>query len=204
MSLRDQLLKKGLVSTKRARQIDRELKQQRKKKQGQRDKQRDVLAREAAEAKAREEQLAAARRESRLAAARARAALEREGRLRQIALSNQIRDRGKVVFHHRSVDGGRVIRREVHPRVAWMLRAGEAAIVAVRWGDRPVEYVVVNAGAADELAEIDASLVVFRVDDTAGISAPDEAFVDADWEPSLRARRATQADIERLRAAATG
>lgn len=204
MSLRDQLLKKGLVSKKRAKQIDRELKHDRKKKQGQRQKKREVEAQRAAADKATAEARVAARRDARLAATQAQQALEREGTLRHIALSNQIRDRGRVVFHHRSVDGMSVIRRGVSDRVAWKLRAGEAAIVGVRWGDRPIEYVVVNARAAEQLAEIDPALVVFHVTDTTGISAPDEAFVAGDWEPSLVPRRATPEDIERLRAKARG
>lgn len=201
MSLRDQLLKKGLVDKKRARNVERELKRERKQKQSQRQKKREVEAARAQEEQARQDAVVAVRQQARAAARAARDAVERESRLRHIALSNRIRSRGRVPFHHRATDGRRIHRLEVGERVAWKLRAGEAAIVALRYGEREPEYVVVHAGAAKALQEIDASVVVHLVTDTQGISAPDEAFLEPEWEISLRPRKATEEDVSALRAA---
>ena len=155
MSLRDQLLAKGLVSNKRAKNIDRELKQERKNKQSKR-KKKKVAAREE---QAAEEAAAKALREERQAmrrlAAKAQEELQRSTRIRSLILGNRIRARGRVPYWHKTLDGPELRRMELHERVAWKLRAGEAAIVGYRRS--PIaepEYFVVNAGTARELREV--------------------------------------------------
>jgi uncharacterized protein YaiL (DUF2058 family) len=199
VSLRDQLLAKGLVSNKRAKQLDRESKQKRKNDQGHRQKARAVEAAAAAAAQAEQDALRQTRDEARRVATLTRKAQELQGRARQLALGNQIRSRGPVRYHFRDLDGRTVRFVELHPRVAWKLRAGEAAIVAVRWSDREPDYTVVNAGAARELQDLDPSLICSFVTDTHGISAPDEAFVEPDWPVSLAPHRAMADEVQAMR-----
>jgi len=191
VSLRDQLLAKGLVSKKRAKHIERELKQQRKKKQSRRKKKKQVereqQVRAEAEAQREREQRQAVRR----AAAKAQEELQRSTRIRSLILGNRIRSRGRVPYWHKTLDSAELHRMEVSEGVAWALRAGEAAIVAhIRGLGAEPEYLVVNAGTARELLELAPERVVTFVRDTKGISAPDERFLEADWEISLVPRRA--------------
>ena len=195
MSLRDQLLAKGLVSKKRAKHIDRELKKDRKKKQSRRKKkkqaEREQQAAEEARLEAEKERRSAARR----AAAEARELQETITRIRSLILGNRIRSRGRVPYWHRARRDGTELRRlEVHERVAWKLRAGELAIAALPrgLGEEP-DYHVINAGAARELLEVAPDTIVTFVTDTAGISAPDERFLEPEWEISLRPHRVRDA-----------
>lgn len=202
MSLRDQLIKKGLVDAKRARKLDRQAKEERKSKQGQRDKKRlaEARAREAREAaeRAAVEERARARKQAELERERA----ELPARVRQKILANQIRSRGPVPFFVRGPQPERVARLSVDPRVAWKLRAGEAAVAVLRGADTAPELVVISADAARDLREIDPETVRFFVTDVEGIGAPDLAFGAPVDDPDLRARRATPDDIAALCAAA--
>ncbi len=187
MSLRDQLLAKGLVSKKRAKQIDRELKSARKQKQSSR-KKKKVLEREARALE--DEQRAAVseqRRRSRQAARAANEEAQRITQIRSLILSNRVSGRGPVPYFHRTVQQGRLAKMQVSPQIAWKLRAGEAAIVALRRGQlgEDVEYFVVHAPAARKLLELSPGHVMTFVQDTTGISGPDERFLEKDWEPSL-------------------
>jgi len=193
MSLRDQLLKKGLVDKKRAQQLDRQAKAERKQQQGQRERKSVLRAREQAEREAELQQTAQARALARKQAELAREQAERPARVRQKILANRIRGRGPVPFHVRGPDGRTVHRVEVHPRIAWKLRAGEAAVAAL--GE---ELVIINAQAARDLLEIDPSVVCFLNAEPSGISAPELALPESAAEFDLRARRATPEDIARL------
>lgn len=201
MSLRDQLIKKGLVDKKRARSLDREAKRERKAKQGQRERKKVVERREReqreAELQAAAEARALARREAELR----REASELPARVRQKIRANLIRSRGPVPFHAVGPDGRTVHRLEVNERVAWKLRAGEAAIAALIWEDRPPELVVVSTDAARDLKEIAPESVCFLVTDTSGISASDLVLPEPLDDLDLRARRATPEEIAALRAA---
>lgn len=186
MSLRDQLMAKGLVSKKRARSIDRELKQDRKKKQSQRRKKKQVEREQQAAAEAAQEAERARRAALRRAAEEAEAAARLATRIRTIVLGNRVHSRGKQAYRFRAVDGRTVLRMHISERVAWKLRAGEAAIAAMErtlGGD--LDYHVISAGAARELLDLAPRRVVHFVQDTEGISAPEERFLEPDWEISL-------------------
>jgi hypothetical protein len=199
VSLRDQLLKKGLVDDKRAKQIDRELKEQRKKEQGDRRRQSELRAEQEAARKAEDEARLQARLAARRQAEAEREAATRTFRVRQIALAGQIRARGKQAFHHKARDGRTVLSMDVSERAAWALRAGQAAIAGIE--DREgVRYLLVSAETAARLSEVDPAAVVFLVTDTHGISSPDHAFLQPDWEVGLHAHRASEAEIAALRA----
>lgn len=192
MSLRDQLLAKGLVSEKRAKQIDRELKSERKSEQGQRDRLAAAAAEAAAKAKADAEAAIEARLAARREAEAARAAHELRYRVRQIVTANRLAARGPVPFHHRTIDGPRIGRLQVSEDVARELRAGRLAIAGYHLDNGTVEHVVVAKRAADKLAEIAPAALVFHVTDSSHFSDPSEAFLRRDWEPSLRPHRVSR------------
>ena len=189
MSLRDQLLAKGLVSKKRARSLDREAKRDRKKKQANRQKKKAVEAEAAARAAAAERARVERVKAARIAARKAQEVVDRQARIRSLILGNRIPGRGRVPYFHRGVDGRTLNRLQLPEAVAGWLRAGKAGVVVLDHPGQEPEYVVVNAGAARELLELAPSLVLAFVTNTEGISQPDEAFLERDWEPSLAAHR---------------
>lgn len=190
MSLRDQLLAKGLVSKKRAKHIDRELKQERKKKQSSRKKKKHLERERQAAIEAERQAELARKQELRRKANEAREAAHLATRVRSLVLGNRIASRGTVPYWHRTVGGRELRRLSISEKVAWKLRAGEAAIAAIEKGIAgDVDYHVISASAARELLELAPERVVTFVRDTTGISQPDEAFLDADWEISLRPHR---------------
>ena len=197
MSLRDQLVAKGLASKKDRRRVDRELKQKRKKKQGSRKRARQVEREREAQRKAELDERMARRGAVRRAAAAARGVHERRNRVFQIIRTNEIRSRGPIRFHHRTLDGRWLRCLQISERVAVKLRAGEAAIVAFDHGKR-VEYSVISGRAAQELAEIESSWVVFHVQ-APGPIEPSEGFWQPEWDISLAPHRARPDEVGRLR-----
>lgn len=202
MSLRDQLIAKGLVSSKRAKQLDREQREERRKQKGSRPSQRELEALAAERERAEREAREAERRRARAEYAEQRARMERALQVRNTILGNRLHGAGPIPFHHRDLDGRRIRRLHVSERTAHALRAGEVAIVAHHDG-REVEYVLVPRRAAEKLDALAPHLVVFWVRDLTGIGDPDHAFAERAWEPSLRSRRATPADLERFRGVQT-
>lgn len=186
MSLRDQLLKAGLVSEKDARKADREKKQQRRQQQGHKKKQRALKAEEEARAKAEREAELARTLEERRRHEEERERVERENRVRQLVHGNRMGARGPYRFHFR--DGVRIESLAVSEKMAWKLRCGECAIAVDP--DQPGRYHVITARAAEKLEILAPEVVLFHVTDTTGISEPDEAFLEKEWEPSLTPRRA--------------
>jgi len=186
MSLRDQLLAKGLVSKKRARSADRDKKRDRKREKGARDKKR---VREAAEREAQE--VAAAKRRDEQQAQRARYAQERERmeralQVRQILSHHRMKTRGRIAYHHISAKVGVVCRLWVDEATAFRLRNGTLAIVLDRERDG---YAVVSAEIAERLNAIAEGLVVWHVQDTSGLAAPELALHPYDGEVCLQAHR---------------
>ena len=187
MSLRDQLVAKGLVSKKEKRRVDRSKKRERKKKQGTRarksvERREVALASEAERAiRLRERALTRKLREAE------REAIERTYRIRQIITGNTLRTRGKRVYWHRALEGPGIPSLRVSERAAYKLRCGEAAIAGLRLGeDAEVEYRVISARAAARLEELGAGdVIVSWVRDVTGIGEPSEAFLEPDWEISL-------------------
>ena len=202
MSLRDQLLKKGLVSKKQAREANRELRKARKHRQGARQKKKTLEAEEQAAAAARAAETLEQRRQRRLEREEAKAQVERALRIRHLVWGNRVRVAGKQPFWHRSATDGLLLRMEVSLRAAEQLRRGELAIAAFDHGTR-VEYVVIRSEAAHTLKQLGASCVVFLVEDRKGILEPDEAFLSRTWDTDLRPRR-HRLPTERLEGGAGG
>ncbi len=181
MSLRDQLLKAGVASKKDAARVDRQKKHERRKQQGNR-KRKSVAARE-------QEALEAAAREAAVEAKRVarkqreveRDALEAGLRVRNLIAGNTVRGRGKQPFWVKR-PSGRVCRLAVSPGIAFKLRCGELGIAAQPGSDEPV---VIAGKAIDRLMELAPETVWFYVSDSSGLSSPEEAFMDADWDISL-------------------
>jgi len=198
VSLRDQLLKKGLVSGKRARKLDRDEKRVRKAEQGAR-RRKNVLDREQQLAAERAEAVALeARRAARAAQRIAEQQLTRTLKLRNLLARGVRPGRGKRFFH-RSHDGTRVVSVPVSSGVAFQLRCGQAAIAWSPEAPGGARYVVLPRRAAAELDALAPALLVFFVRDATGISDADLAFHDRTWESEIGPHRATADDLERLR-----
>ncbi|MFK7930903.1 MAG: DUF2058 family protein [Myxococcota bacterium] len=189
MSLRDQLLAKGLVSKKRAKSLDRQSKQERKKSQANRKKKKVLDAERNATLSAAEADRVERVRKARLAAKQAQTVLDAQARIRSVILGNRIPGRGRVPYFHRGLDGRTVYKMSLPEPIAGWLRSGRAAVVALQHRGQEPEYVVVNASAARELLQTAPHLVLTFVQETSGISEAEEAFLVVDWEPSLSAHR---------------
>lgn len=189
MSLRDQLMAKGLVSEKRAKQIARELKDERKSDQAQRDGKR---TREAEEARAREEAAAAAlaaRLEARRVAQAEIEARESVQRVRQIVQANRVGAKGPIPFHHRRVDGPSIGLLWLSEHAARDLRAGRLGIAGYVRDDGHADHAVVTERAAHKLAEVAPGALVHWVTDAEHFSDPSQSLMRREWETSLRPHR---------------
>jgi uncharacterized protein YaiL (DUF2058 family) len=203
MSLRDQLLAKGLVSKKRAKKLDRETHERRKKAHGNQasKKVRDVEAEQAAVS------TRAAKKAAKLAARQKREAqreaYERVLRIRQLLTAHRVRTGGPVGFHHRGLDGAHVVQTRVNTATAAKIRSGELAIAGQRIG--PISTIaVIPRGAADKLDAFAPETLLFYNRDNSGIGAEELQSANRSWEPDLRAHRATAEDIARFRTKAMG
>lgn len=197
-SLRDALLKKGLVSKKEAQRVERELKEQRRVEQGHRRRLSEV---EAEEQRRRAEEEAAAlarKRAERAEREAARAAVELSLRIRNLINGNRLRPGRGQPFWHKAIDGKTVVRIEVSSGTAFELRAGGMAIAALDHGGF-VEYVVIPRKAALQLEELAPERLVCWTPDPAGLTDRSLGFLQRDWEPSLAAHRARDEDVERFR-----
>lgn len=201
MSLRDQLLAKGLASKKQARKAARELKAKRRAEQGSRRSKRELQ--QASEQAAREAEQAEQdrRRAARAAQTEAQRVAERALRIRNILIGNRMRPGQGHRFWHRSPDGRYLSELQVSSGMAYKLRCGEVAIARFDhqgWS----EAVLIPAAAAAKLRELAPELILFSVEDTTGLSAPELALHQRDWPTELGPHRATEADLARLRATA--
>lgn len=162
MSLRDQLLKAGLVNKSQADKAAREVLKEQRAARAQQLPKRE-LERIEAERKAREEaERLAAQVEKRRAQREAEERLLRELRPRQIlrALGEPVRG-GNHPFFHRSPDGRYAWRLYVPEHVATDLRCGRRAIA---WLDDPrrPEVVLVDPETARRVEAIRPELILFR------------------------------------------
>ncbi|MEM6930987.1 MAG: DUF2058 family protein [Myxococcota bacterium] len=198
-SLRDQLLKKGLVDKKRKRRIDRELRDARKQDQGARKTKREREAEAAAAARAEAEADQRARSEERDRQRAKADALQRRLRARNLVLGNRIDPgRGQRFFYPKP--DGHIGELDVSSGVAFQLRCGELALAVLE--DRALDHVfVVKRKAATALRDIAPQCVRFFVADAQGLSAPDLAFHQRDWPVELGPHKATPEDLARFRAA---
>lgn len=163
MSLRDALLKAGAVSNKKVAEVNRQLKDERKHAQAQREKKTlsearaEQERREAAEHRLRE--LAEARRQREALHGAEAARL----RTRELIRSHRLRFAdGPARFWHPAVDGVGLLRLDLPWPLARELRAGRLAVAVLEpsWGGEP-EYHLLPRGIADRIAEQDPRAVVF-------------------------------------------
>lgn len=191
MSLRDQLVAKGLATKKQARRASQEARQARKKAKAQAARKGQREAEEAAAAQAELDAREAARQRARAAAEAHREAHERRHRVRQIVARHRLGGRGPVPFHHRVGDTARVAVMHLPVGIVRDLRAGRAAVVAAPDAHREGawEHHVVPRPVAERLAEIAPEILVHWVRDTEGLDDPAEGLLDRAWEPSLRPHR---------------
>lgn len=198
MSLRDQLVAKGLASKKDKRKANQDLRQRRKKKQGARRKQKAVRAEVEARKEQEQQEIMARRAAARRDQEHIRAHLERKQRVYSLIRDNEVRSRGRIRFHFPDLERRYVKVVEVSQSVAISLRKGQAAIVAFDHGGR-VEYRIVSAVAAVKLQDIAPEVVLFHVRDTSGLPDPSEEF----WQPGeaidLRPHRARPGEIRMWR-----
>lgn len=187
MSLRDQLMKSGLVSKKRAQKLDREQKQDRKKSKGQKkSKKQQRREAEAAQRQAevqRAEDLAA-RGARRKEADRYERALNR----RKLVLKCILKGAGKIQFHHKDRSGAFLKMMRVNARLAGQLQRGSAGIIALSV-PKGLAYVPVSRSAIDVLLKESPEDVVFFVRDTSDLGSPENGFSPRDWPPDFRAHR---------------
>ena len=178
-SLKDQLLKAGLVNKKAARKADQQARQERKQDQGSREARAVVEAREAAARQAEREQALA----EKLAARRAREqAREREESRRQVDQLLQAHRTyfrpGRQPFWHPSPDRRHLLRLDLPERVAYELHGGK---LAVSWRGPADAFepdiVLIPREVAERVARIDPSRVLFH--NAARPDAPEDAMWSA-------------------------
>jgi uncharacterized protein YaiL (DUF2058 family) len=189
VSLRDALLAKGLVSEKRARELGREAKEQRRQEQAQRKGKKETEAEAAKAAREAKERQVAEREAARAARAAVHDEHEHRHRVRQIVLAHRLGARGRVPFHHRIGDTGRIGCLYVPEAVARDLRAGRLAIAAFQRDDGTWEHHVIQERAAEKLATIEPSALVHFVRDRDHLTDPAENVLVRDWESSLGPHR---------------
>ena len=189
MSLRDQLIAKGFANKKRARDVSRELKKQRKQRKGNKKKKRDLERQALTAQEAARAERVAQRRRRQATYEEQRAQMEAALRVRNLVIGNQLQLRtGRVVFHHPTADGRKLRRLRLAEPVAAQLRCGDLAIVASPLGVD--QYVVVPRAAAEKLRELAPQVIVFLVDDRSGVTRDPALMLHTpDWEPDLRAHR---------------
>ncbi len=188
MSLRDQLVAKGLASKKQARDTNRALKKDRKSRQGSKD--RKAARRAEAEAAAAEAQAQAeaARVAARDADRAAREAHEHVYRVRQIIEAHRLGGRGPIPFHHRIAGRTVLGRLSLREAIVRDIRLGRAAVAG--YTDDAGEPVVriVGRKAILRLREI-APEALWHVVDEPRLDDRSEDPLRKDWEPSVRPHR---------------
>lgn len=172
MSLRDQLLKAGLVDKKKARKVNRQLKAQRKQAQGSKESKAERQAREARERAERKAQALAEKQARQREAEAARQADLRRRLLSSLVNTYQVHHRGgPQPFWHPTACGRFLHRLWLSESLAHDLRAGSLAVAWV--GDEPEDpdaYVLLRDRAAHRIREVVPERVLFF-----NALAPDEA-----------------------------
>ena len=196
MSLRDQLLKAGLVTKKQARKSKQAQRKEARLQAGNLEKKRARDARraerEAAEAAKRKAQRLAERKENQAI----RDQYDRALRVRQLIRAHEMRAGGPLRYFHRALMG-QIRAVQVSRGMLGFLKTGQVAVAVEHQGNDKVRYALIPASMAEKLESIQPGVVVHW---TRG-DRSEVVETKRDWEPDLRARRASPADIERLRAA---
>ena len=162
MSLRDQLLKAGVVDKKKVQEVNRDLKKERKETQAQREARAVVESREAAERQA----AAQAERERRQAEKAAREAA-REAAERQRSVGNLLRayrlpdKAGPQPFYHWAADRTHIHRLSLPESWAWDLRRGRLAVAWSGEGPEDPQYLVLPRETAERVLLMDPARILF-------------------------------------------
>ena len=188
MSLRDQLLKAGLVDKKRVKKANRELKKNRRKQQSERQKKSVVLAKQAADRTADLSAKKQARRKRRL---------ESENRQEKANLGrlvgNLVRSYGQPVpaghqlFFCRPPTGPILIRLKIPLEVALELRLGKQAIAWSGVAEEP-QLLLLPAAAAQRIIKHDRQRLLFYNPSPPDPDDPSERLAGMDRLPSQRNR----------------
>lgn len=197
MSLRDQLIAKGLVSKKRAQRLDREAKRDRKARQASKKKRKNAEAEKAAAAKREAEAREKARRDARDQAASQREAHELRFRIRDLVRSRRMAGRGPVPFHFRMPQTTRIGCLMLSDTLARDLRSGRSAIAGYLGHEGP-EWMVVPRATAEKLMELGPEWVAHLVPDKSHLDDPSQSVMHRTWESALGPHRVRdQAELSR-------
>lgn len=193
MSLRDAMLKAGVVDKKKVRDTERALKESRRQEQGHREARALVEAREAALLAAEREEDQRRQREERARRESEQAAAEGALRVRHLLRHHRLRvGSGMVRFHHRAADGPTLVAWDLPRFVAEGLRDGRLAVAALR-EPGGVAYALIVAEVALKVQAIrPEDLVFFNV--TPPGSDPAEALLPPRTTPDPEA---TVAELRR-------
>lgn len=163
-SLKDQLLKAGLVSKKQARLADQQAREQRKQGQGSREAQALLAAREAEAQRAERDRLVAEKLAAREARERAREQEEIRHRIDQILQSHRAHYRhGKQPFWHPSPDRRFLARLDLPESLAHELHGGK---LAVSWRGPADAFepdiVLIPREVAERIQRLDPQRILFH------------------------------------------
>lgn len=197
MSLRDQLIKAGLIDKKGAAKVDRAAKADRKAAQGAR-------APKSAEERARldHDRDEKERRAAQAAADRMRAEVERSAheavhRIKQVAMAHRMAGRGPVPFFHRRLDSPALACLSLRESLARDLRNGGAAIVGFR-DLGGYAYVVVPRRTVERIATFAPEAIVHWARTSDHLTDPSESLHVRLWETTLRPRRVRPDELAAL------
>lgn len=178
MSLRDSLLKAGVVSQKDVRRVNQEQEAERKKAKAEREGREERERKEAEEAKR-------AREEANAAIIAARRAREREEELAAVRrrVSHLIRDYqlrtrgGNQPFWHRAPDGLHIHKLMMNDRMAWELMTGR---IAISWMGEPADpsYLLLPREVALRILELEPGRVLFFNPEPAPRDDPSERLLE--------------------------
>ena len=162
MSLRDQLLKAGLVNKKKVRQANRQLKKKRRAEQGSRSSKK---ARQRAEEQAAE--AAKAQRAERVRAERAKAHARKEQEARRRAIQTWLRTHrvpmraGNQLFFHLAANRKKLVRCMFPESVVMELRRGRLAVAWDGPSSRDPDYLLLPDRTAARIAELAPQRLLF-------------------------------------------
>lgn len=161
MSLRDQLLNTGLVSSKEAKRVNRELKKERKERQSKRESKKAIEEKIRLEKEQNQQEIIAAKIEAKRKQAELMEALARKHQVMQILLHHRIRySAGNQKFWHKSIELPKLNRLDLPEWIANDLRAGKLAVGALETWDG-LDYVLVPRDIAERVIGILPNQIVF-------------------------------------------
>jgi uncharacterized protein YaiL (DUF2058 family) len=164
MSLRDAMLKAGVVDKKKVQDVNRQLKQERKADQGARERKWILEAKEAEERQRAKEEHERQVIEARRAREAERGAQANALRVRQLLRRHRLHVReGGTAFYVRSLDGQKLLRLNLPVNIARDLRGGRLALAALEpsYGGPP-DYFLITRDVALRVLESQGALPFFN------------------------------------------